>query len=85
LVSANFLASDFIVDNELTNLLQAAEDQELTIFWVLLSPCLVEETEIAKYQSAYDTSKPVESLSKPEQAQAWLNISRKLRDLANPG
>ena len=51
LVSPDFLASSFIADMELPKILKAAENDKLTIIWVLLSSCLYEETPIVKYQA----------------------------------
>jgi hypothetical protein len=46
LISADFLASDFIVDNELPPLLASAEEHGTLIFPVILKPCLFSESEL---------------------------------------
>jgi hypothetical protein len=66
LVSANFLESEFIAKNELPPLLKAAQDEGVTIFWIYLSSCLYQQTEIAAYQAAHDTGRPLDSLKRSE-------------------
>jgi hypothetical protein len=66
LVSANFLDSEFIAKNELPPLLKAAQDEGVTIFWIYLSSCLYEQTEIVAYQAAHDISRPLDSLKRSE-------------------
>jgi len=62
LVSANFLDSDFIQNQELPRFLKAAERQEITILPVLISACVWEESEIVKFQSPSDPKQPLEAL-----------------------
>lgn len=63
LVSANFLASDFIADKELPYLMQAYEKRRLMICWMLLEPCDYKRfPEITRFQAI--TTGNLEPLSK---------------------
>jgi NTP pyrophosphatase (non-canonical NTP hydrolase) len=74
LVTPNFLASDFIVQSELTPLLDAAKKEGVSIIWVPLSASMYEETEIKDYQAAYDPSRPLDGLPEYEQNAALVKI-----------
>ncbi len=77
LISADFLGSDFIADNELPLLLDAAENAGVTILSLILSPSLYGEIEsISKYQSVNPPSEPLIDLSKGEQEKYLVELAR---------
>lgn len=84
LVSANFLASEFIMERELPRLLSAATEERLVLLWVLLSACLYEETEIPAYQAAHDISKPLDSLSVSKRNEVLRDICRRISEARRP-
>jgi hypothetical protein len=60
LVSPHFLATDFIAENELPPLLEAARQGGVKILWVPVSTAAYEETKIYMYQAALDPKKPLD-------------------------
>ncbi|ODG98070.1 Ras family protein [Nostoc sp. KVJ20] len=74
LVSPDFINSDFIDRHELPPLLNAAEQEGLTIFWIPISASAYRKTDIEKYQAAHPPGKPLDTLNKPERNQAWVKI-----------
>ncbi len=74
LVSPHFLASDFIVDEELTYLLEAARQRRVKILWALLAPCLYEQTPLQGFQALHDPARPLDSLRKPARTKALKSI-----------
>ena len=70
LVSADFLASDFIANHELPPLLAAAQDKGLTILSLIVSPSQFENMpELSRFQAVNPPSQPLIGLSKAEQDQ----------------
>ena len=63
LVSADFLASDFIDRHELAPILKATEQNGVTILWIALSHCLYQYTALAQYQAMNDPARPLNSFS----------------------
>lgn len=64
LISADFMASDFIVDNELPPLLAKAEVDGTKILPLILSPCrFSREPSLNRFQAANSPSEPLSSLS----------------------
>nr|MDZ8020196.1 COR domain-containing protein [Nostoc sp. SerVER01] len=84
LVSPDFLASDFIAENQLPPLLDAAEAKGLTIIWIPLSFTSYEETEIEKYQPAHPPNQPLKSLQAVQQDKAWVDICKNIKAAALP-
>lgn len=82
LVSDNFLASDFIAKHELPPLLDAAQNAGLTVFWIYVSPCLYQQTEIASYQAAHDISTALDQLTKAKRKPILREICTKLIRIA---
>lgn len=66
LISPDFLASDFIRNEELGPLLTAAERQGSTILPVHVSPSLAARTPLERFQSVNPPDRPLNALSRAE-------------------
>lgn len=76
LVSADFLASDFIVMNELPRLLKAAEDSGAVILPVILSPSRYSHiTHISQFEAINDPAAPLVSLTKAAQEETLVQVT----------
>ncbi len=84
LVSPDFLASDFIAENELPSLLNAAKTEGLIIIWILLSFSGYEGTEIEKYQAAHSLHQPLDSLNESELNGVLVDICKQIKKAVNP-
>jgi len=78
LVSADFLASNFIVKQELPPLLDAAQSEGVSILCFILSHCSFTSTSLAKYQAVNDPAKPLTSLNKKsKREELWVDLVQK--------
>ena len=83
LVSADFLASDFIVNHELPPLLAAAQDKGLTILSLIVGPSQFQNTpELSRFQAVNDPAQPLIGLPKAEQETVLLKLADRIRALA---
>lgn len=81
LVSADFLASDFIATDELPPLLQAAAEDGATILPVIISPCRFERMEsLSRFQSVNDPRKPLVKLRRGNREEVLDAVARAVED-----
>jgi hypothetical protein len=75
LVSADFLASKFIAENELLPLLVAAETEGTIIIPVILSACAFQASELAQFQAVNKPSDPIEGMRKSDREKIWNDVT----------
>ncbi|NLN57979.1 MAG: toll/interleukin-1 receptor domain-containing protein [Gammaproteobacteria bacterium] len=76
-ISADFLASDFIIENELPPILKKAELGGTRILPIILKPCrFSRETHLSQFQALNTPDKPLLSLSDIEQEEMWDKLSQ---------
>ena len=75
LVSANFLASDFIAAHELPQLFASARERGTTIVPIIVSPCRLPKS-IAEIQSVNPPSKALTAMDFNEQEECFAYISK---------
>jgi adenylate cyclase len=79
LVSPQFLASDFVAQEEWPALLAAAKAEGLEVIWFVLSACSYAETDIPTYQAALNPKQPLDGLTPAEQNQALVAVCQTIR------
>ena len=82
LVSAPFLESEYVMKYELPEIISAAADGKLRLFWVYVSYAACEATELESFQAAHDVSQPLYALVRPEQDAILLKIAREIKAAA---
>jgi hypothetical protein len=76
LVSADFLASDFIANNELPPLLAAAKAGGSTILPVIIGPCRFEkDINLSKFQAVNPPSQPLINLNEGDQEAVFVKLA----------
>ncbi len=81
LISADFLASDFINPNELPPLLKAAEKKEVVMLLVYVEPCSLQGTPLANFQSVNKPSDYLSRLDKYQQDEVWVKVAEFIAEL----
>jgi len=75
LVSADFLGSDFIINNELPSLLKSAEEHGCVILTMVLKPCILEEFPLlTKYQTMNPLNRPIIKMDATEREELYVNL-----------
>lgn len=82
LVSTDFLASDFISNDELPSLLKAAEDDGATIIPLILKPCLYNKhPKLVEFQAVNTPSTPLSKLTEDEQEEKLVELAERIAEL----
>lgn len=75
LVSTDFLGSDFIMNNEMSSLLKAAESRGCVILMMILKPCVLEEfPALSQYQAMNPLNRPVIKMDATEREELYVNL-----------
>jgi len=89
LVSAAFLASEYVAEVELPRLVAAAKTGRLSLVWLPVSAGAWEVTPLVDFQAAIDPKQPLDRMSPARRAEALVKIARTiagartLTDVAN--
>lgn len=76
LISADFLASDFIANNELPPLLQAAEREGVKILPLIVKPSrFLRDKNLSAFQALNDPSRPVMKMPEVEQEELFSRLA----------
>jgi TIR domain len=77
LVSADFLASDFINNNELPPLLASAKFNGVIILPIIVSPCRFAETKaLSQFQAVNPPSQPLSTMTKAKQEAVFVEVTK---------
>lgn len=80
LVSKDFLASDFIAEQELPMLLERATRKEIRLAWIAVGHSSVLETPLAQFQAVNDPQHPLMTLARSERDKVMVDIAKKIAD-----
>ena len=81
LISQDFLASEYIRNNELPKLLSAASERGLRIFPVFVSSCYGTSPLLLRFQAINTPAMPLDLISKAEQNQKLASLAKKIDEL----
>ena len=82
LVSADFLASDFISANELPRLLSAAESEGAIILPLIVKPCRFQQTAgLSEFQAVNSPSEPLISMTESDSEQTFVMLANRISEI----
>jgi hypothetical protein len=85
LISADFLASDFIIENELPPLLRAAEERGTVVLPIILKPSrYLRDHNLNVFQTINDPASPLIALSFAEQEAIWAKLAERVEAMMAP-
>jgi hypothetical protein len=84
LVSADFLASDFVITNELPALLRAAGKEGLIILPVIVSRCSFSFSPLNQYQTVNDPGNPLDSMVGGQAEEVFYKLFERVYEIFVP-
>jgi TIR domain len=81
LVSANFLASEFISTDELPQILTRAESGGTRILPLIVSPCLFADSELGIFQPVNPPERSLLKMKGPEREEALVNLAMMIKKI----
>lgn len=82
LVSADFLASDFIVNHELSPLLKIAEQEDVTILPVILRTCAAfDHSELAQFKTIHPHTQPLALMEPAKRDRIWSSLAKRIWEI----
>ena len=78
LVTPSFLASEYIANHELPNMLTEAKGKGLAIFWIPVVDSNYKESGLGPFQAGHPPSEPLATLKAPKRAAALVAIANKV-------
>lgn len=85
LLSADFLASDFVMEKEYPEALRKANEEGAQIVSVFVSPCMIEEFEIGDYQAVNSPDETLQDFGSADlaakQERIYVDAARVIRDM----
>lgn len=81
LVSADYLASDDLMERELPRLVELARSGELSLTWLCVRSCVWSSSPLVEFQAAHDPHAALEELPRGRRDRALVEIARKVNEL----
>ncbi len=82
MISANFLSSNFIKEEELPDLLAAAEHDGAIIFPLIISPCMFMDIKsISKFQTINSPSEPLINMKKGDREALFHKVTKEVKQV----
>lgn len=75
LISADFLNSSLIMEDQIPPLLFAAKTEEVIIIPVIVGACAFQETDLAQFYPANDPLKPLDGMSPAKRDKIWAELA----------
>ena len=81
LVSTDFLASDFVENNELPEILKKERQKNLKIFCLLVKPCLFKESCLSEFQAENLPEKTLVEMNEAQQERAYVKLMNDVEEI----